>query len=159
MTKPSVSDAFARLQALNAALIGFEQDYLQYTTPQGMSLNEYQDTMSRTYRPDRKANHALGVAGEVAECDAHLDKDMIQLGASHDALRTAGRICDAVKKDVYHDRPADKTAMLKELGDVLWYVAALATDYEFTLEEVAKANVEKLKARYPEGFVKGGGNR
>lgn len=127
-----------------------------------MSLNNYQTAMQRTYKPQRKANHALGVAGEVAECDQLLASsscDGAQYFASHEAMRTAGSICDVVKKNEYHGRPADKTAMLKELGDVLWYVSALALDYGFTLEEVATANVEKLKARYPEGFVKGGGIR
>lgn len=127
-----------------------------------MALNDYQAAMQRTYKPNRKANHALGVAGEVAECDQLLASsscDGAQYFASHEAMRTAGHISDVVKKDEYHARPADRVAMLKELGDVLWYVSALATDYGFTLEDVATENVAKLKARYPEGFVKGGGVR
>lgn len=122
--------------------------------PSPMMLNDYQQEMSRTYKPDRKANHALGVAGECAEC-----AEMARTPESFDAMMTAGRIADAVKKDEYHKRPVDRAAMLKELGDVLWYTAALATDYGFTLEDVARANVVKLKARYPQGFVHGGGQR
>ena len=42
---------------------------------------------------------------------------------------------------------------MKELGDVLWYVSQLAADIGVTLDEVAQKNVDKLKARYPEGFT------
>jgi NTP pyrophosphatase (non-canonical NTP hydrolase) len=41
---------------------------------------------------------------------------------------------------------------MKELGDLLWFVAEYCTACDITLEDVAKANIEKLKARYPEGF-------
>ena len=40
----------------------------------------------------------------------------------------------------------------KELGDVLWYVAALCRISGVTMEEVMQHNIDKLKARYPEGY-------
>ena len=40
----------------------------------------------------------------------------------------------------------------KELGDVLWYVAVTADAYGLDLDDIAEANIAKLKARYPEGF-------
>jgi len=127
-----------------------------------MTLNDYQQAMQRTYKPERKPNHALGVAGEVAETAGerqhygHFDDKDVQ------ALLGAGRLSETVKKDYYHKREltdVQRTALLKELGDILWYVAALATDYGFTLEQVARTNVEKLQTRYPAGFVQGGGIR
>ena len=50
-------------------------------------------------------------------------------------------------------------AAKKELGDVLYYVAMAAKNLQISLDEVAKANVDKLKARYPNGCVEGGGIR
>jgi len=53
----------------------------------------------------------------------------------------AGEVADLVKKQIFH-----------QLGDVLWYVAALCTEFGFTLEEVMQHNIEKLKARFPDGY-------
>lgn len=41
----------------------------------------------------------------------------------------------------------------KELGDVAWYHAAVATKLGLSLEDIQRANVEKLKERFPEGFT------
>lgn len=71
----------------------------------------------------------------------------------------AGEVVDIIKKEKWHGRPMDKVEMLKELGDVAWYLSALAQAYGFSLEEVLAANVDKLEARYPGGFVEGGGRR
>lgn len=42
--------------------------------------------------------------------------------------------------------------MHKELGDVLWYVAALCTKFGFDMGDVMAVNIEKLKKRYPDGY-------
>lgn len=102
-----------------------------------LTLNEYQRQALRTAQVERRndmtdqrglACDALGIAGE------------------------AGEVADLVKKQVGHGHPADHEKMKRELGDVLWYVSVLAHRYGFTLEEVATANVAKLRARYPDGF-------
>lgn len=59
---------------------------------------------------------------------------------------------DLIKKHIGHGHPLDRERLLRELGDVLWYVSAIAGALGFTLEEVARANVAKLRARYPDGF-------
>lgn len=64
----------------------------------------------------------------------------------------AGEVADVIKKEVFHDHPEDTEKIKKELGDVLWYVAAVATVYKLDLEDIAVANLEKLKKRYPDGF-------
>lgn len=101
-----------------------------------MTLNEYQELASRTrgrvVSPDfQKSCSGLGIAGE------------------------AGEVADMIKKEIYHGHGPnpDPSKMPKELGDVLWYVADLATSYGYTLEEVARMNVAKLQARYPAGFT------
>ena len=40
----------------------------------------------------------------------------------------------------------------KELGDILWFIAEYCTAQCWTLDEIAQLNIDKLKARYPEGF-------
>lgn len=103
--------------------------------PQGMTLMEYQKAAQRTSNTitsDAKIENGLfGLAGEV------------------------GELCDAWKKHRYQGHDFDRVHMIRELGDVLWYVVELARGLDATLDIVAKANIEKLKARYPEGFEAG----
>ena len=51
-----------------------------------------------------------------------------------------------------------KTALSKELGDVLWYLAQLATEFDISLEEIAVNNIEKLKSRKDRGLLHGRGD-
>ena len=46
----------------------------------------------------------------------------------------------------------DKEGLAKELGDIAWYLAETAWALDIPLENILKANIEKLKKRYPEGF-------
>jgi NTP pyrophosphatase (non-canonical NTP hydrolase) len=64
----------------------------------------------------------------------------------------AGEVTDYLKKVIFHNHEADKDIIKKELGDVLWYIANLATVYDLGLTEIMQANVDKLRNRYPEGF-------
>jgi NTP pyrophosphatase (non-canonical NTP hydrolase) len=48
--------------------------------------------------------------------------------------------------------------MAKELGDVLWYVAQLATELELELEQIARQNLEKLLSRQRRGVLSGSGD-
>ena len=64
----------------------------------------------------------------------------------------SGEIEDLIKKGILHGHGVDREKLKKELGDCLWYIAGLATQYGFTLEDVMEANIAKLKERYPAGF-------
>lgn len=64
----------------------------------------------------------------------------------------AGEVADLVKKGIFHQHGLDREKVKKELGDVLWYVAALCSKLDLSLSEVMEANVEKLRARYPDGY-------
>ena len=101
-----------------------------------MNLNEYQELSKRTM-PDHieegewkiaTANYALGLNGE------------------------SGELGDHIKKEIFHGHPRDLDKVIKETGDILHYVAGLATLYGFTLEQAATQNIKKLRTRYPQGF-------
>jgi NTP pyrophosphatase (non-canonical NTP hydrolase) len=64
----------------------------------------------------------------------------------------AGEVCEAIKKGIFHQHGLDRGSLQKELGDVCWYLAALCTKLGLDLGEVMSANIEKLKARYPDGY-------
>jgi NTP pyrophosphatase (non-canonical NTP hydrolase) len=64
----------------------------------------------------------------------------------------AGETLDMIKKWVFHEKELDIDHLEKELGDVMWYVAMICYSFGFDLDEIMQINVNKLKARYPEGF-------
>lgn len=98
-----------------------------------MNMNDYQRQAQRTARPDWMLVERLTMAA---------------LGASGEA----GEFADMIKKFVYHGHNLDREKLKLELGDILWYVTEAATALEYTLEDVALANIAKLQRRYPDGF-------
>jgi len=64
----------------------------------------------------------------------------------------SGEVADMIKKYIFHGHDLDKKALVKELGDVCWYVALLAHAIDVDFEEILSLNIDKLKSRYPEGF-------
>ena len=75
----------------------------------------------------------------------------------------AGEVADKVKK-VLRDRQGNFTpeviADLKlELGDVLWYVAQLATELGLELEQIAQTNLDKLASRAARNVIGGSGDK
>ena len=98
-----------------------------------MTINEYQALAMRTLNPaldgkDVLINGVMGLCGE------------------------AGEAIDIVKKHLAQGHPLDREALLKELGDVAWYLAETAHALDADLESVLAANIDKLRRRYPEGF-------
>lgn len=64
----------------------------------------------------------------------------------------AGEVAELIGKHLGHGHDLDRDKLRKELGDVLWYLADIAARNELTLAEIAEANIEKLRRRYPDGF-------
>ena len=98
-----------------------------------MNINEYQQlamrTSNRVLSPtDHLLNGVLGIAGE------------------------GGEVADLVKKHLYQGHPLDYQHISKELGDICWYIAEAVTAIGYDLEHIMQMNIDKLKARYPEGF-------
>lgn len=65
----------------------------------------------------------------------------------------SGEVIELLKKHLFHAQELDRDRLRKELGDVLWYLAAIATSADLDLDEVAEANIAKLRARFPDGFT------
>ena len=95
-----------------------------------MTINQYQKEAMRTASKKCRslANCAMGLAGETGECT------------------------DIIKKHLFHDHELDREHLAKELGDVAWYLAVCADVIGYDLETVLQMNVDKLRARYPDGF-------
>mgnify|MGYP006078020701 FL=1 len=70
----------------------------------------------------------------------------------------AGEIAEKLKKSFRDGAVLDKQGMLKELGDVLFYVAALSNFYGSSLRVVAEMNREKLDSRQERGVLQGSGD-
>lgn len=64
----------------------------------------------------------------------------------------SGEAIDIVKKHLAQGHELDREKLIKELGDIAWYLAETATALDISLEEVLQRNIDKLRARYPEGF-------
>ena len=98
-----------------------------------MTINEYQKLAMTTLNPklDKKdvlINGVMGLCGE------------------------SGEAIDIVKKHLAQGHELDREKLIKELGDIAWYLAETATVLDVTLEEVLTRNIEQLKKRYPAGF-------
>lgn len=98
-----------------------------------MTLNEYQSQAMATLNPalnkkDVLINSVMGLCGE------------------------SGEAIDIVKKWLAQGHDLDKDHLVKELGDIAWYLAEAATALDIPLETVFQENLDKLKKRYPQGF-------
>ena len=98
-----------------------------------MTINEYQALSMRTLNPELSKKDVLinGVMGLCGE---------------------SGEAIDIVKKHLHQGHELDREKLIKELGDIAWYLAETAAALDVSLEEVLERNIEKLRSRYPEGF-------
>ena len=99
-----------------------------------MNANDYQKLALRTLNPDLTQrdmliNSVMGLCGE------------------------SGEAVDLVKKHLFHGHALDKEKLIKELGDIAWYLAEAAAAVGVSLDDVLEMNIAKLKARYPDGFA------
>ncbi len=97
------------------------------------TFSEYQKEAAKTIPAEFNSeimidNAVYGLCGEVGEC------------------------VDRLKKVKFQGHPNDREHLIYEMGDILWYLAEMATGAGLTLEEVAEANIRKLRKRYGETF-------
>ncbi len=98
-----------------------------------MEINEYEKLAMTTLNKNIKKediliNSAMGLCGE------------------------SGEVIDLIKKHLFQGHELNKDDLVKELGDVAWYLAEAAYALDVSLEEICQKNIEKLKKRFPEGF-------
>lgn len=114
-------------------------EHLKQTQADRLTANDFQRAAMRTVSEENRdkfdghgplLDAALGLGGEAGEC------------------------LDIVKKALFQGHELDREHLIEELGDVAWYLAFFCDVLHLTLEEVLQANIDKLKARYPDGFDK-----
>lgn len=98
-----------------------------------MTGKEYQEKAARTINQKltllEQRNHALhGMVGEIGEIHSLYQKEYQG-----------------------HDAP-DREHVIKEIGDLLWFIAEFLTSRGFSLDDCMEINIDKLMKRYPEGF-------
>jgi len=102
-----------------------------------LTLDEYQKLAMTTRLPTADLTYAMfGISAEVGELHGHIAK----------TIRDA---------EVYE---LDSAYVKKELGDILWFIAAIAADHDFTLSNIALTNLEKLKSRQERDVLGGSGD-
>jgi NTP pyrophosphatase (non-canonical NTP hydrolase) len=80
-----------------------------------------------------------------------LKRDEVRKHALHGMVSEIGELHGIYQK-VFQNHPISEEHLQKEIGDLLWFIAEYCTAMEWDMGEVAKMNIEKLIARYPEGF-------
>lgn len=85
--------------------------------------------------------------------NGHLpEKDYLAMGGMGIA-EEAGEVAGLIKKHLFQKAPLDRQRVIKELGDVRWYMEFLCHVIGTTIEEVESVNVAKLRERFPNGFT------
>ena len=88
----------------------------------------------------------------MATLNPQLSKQEVLINGVMGLCGESGEAIDLVKKHLHQGHPLDRDALVKELGDIAWYLAETAYALDVDLDEVLERNIAKLKARYPEGF-------
>lgn len=125
-----------------------------------MELNEFQ---TKSFKNGDNAIMELNAYQEVAQSTAVFPEKMGIVYCTLALNGEAGELAEKVKKIIRDDngnfmQEEKLQAMAHELGDVLWYVANLAAQLGYTLEDVAQMNLDKLKGRIERGTIKGSGD-
>ena len=98
-----------------------------------MDVDKYQELAMRTLNPK-------------------IEKKELILNASMGLCGESGEVIDLVKKHFFQGHDLDEKVLIKELGDVAWYLAEAATALNVNLSEILEKNIKKLENRFPDGF-------
>ena len=119
-----------------------------------MELNEYSKKSLRTIptlHGDKSiTNASMGLCGEVGELVELLNQQGTATPA--ELLIAVGKLVDHLKKHVFHKAPLDTQHVLKEVGDVMFYLNWIVVMFGLSWDDILSANFAKLMVRYPNGF-------
>jgi NTP pyrophosphatase (non-canonical NTP hydrolase) len=109
---------------------------------------------------DARTDGAAGAPLTLAEYErlasrtvnVQLGRDQRLLDAAAGLAEEAGETLGLVRKHVFMHHELDVARLTTELGDALWCLTTIAGALGVPLEQVAAANVAKLRRRYPDGY-------
>ena len=133
LTDKDIENLFLAIDILNRDLQEQHKLTIRLFNAHILNFFTYQEKSKRTMNmalpeKDQLNNYVFGLVGEV------------------------GEVVDLLKKFFFHGHEVDSERLKSELGDILWYVSAVASLFNLDLQEIAQGNIEKLEKRYPEGF-------
>lgn len=99
-----------------------------------MTMEEYEQLAARTL------NQSLAPDQRLLDAAAGLSEE-------------AGEVLGLIRKHLFMQHPLDKARLTTELGDALWCLTTTAGAIGVSLEDVAAANIAKLRKRYPNGYT------
>lgn len=139
-------------------VIGADQDQppkIEVRGPSMDSIHAFFDEMVRTHDQNRIKYTLRSEMGEDAyhEAAGRLGAHVRLLHGVFTVQTESGELLDAFKKTCYYGSDLDMTNVKEECGDVLWGIQLICDEMGWTLDDVISANVEKLKARYPEKWA------
>jgi NTP pyrophosphatase (non-canonical NTP hydrolase) len=130
--------------------------------PIGLIPTEIYVTLSELFRPVSKGDYRDMNAADFQEqaartqiMDPGFQIPGHEIMVVWNALGLAGKagdVAELVKKGVFHRHHVDPVQLEKELGDMLWYAAAICTALGLDLGEIMQANIERLNAGDPNRF-------
>ena len=116
-----------------------------------MNGKEYQNLAMRT-NDGKATNRLLNMTlSDTTENGIGEDTGAV-LNACLGLSGEVGEFNDMIKKWIFHEKDLDEDHLKKELGDIMWYIAMMCHAFKWDLDEIMEMNIDKLKARYPEGF-------
>lgn len=120
-----------------------QSDGEEYDSKPTLSFNEYQERAASTaiYKEGNEGRElfyvALGLAGEAGE--------------------VAGEVSKLIRDEKGVLNESRRTKLIKEVGDVMWFLAQTCTELGVSMEEVAQGNLDKLASRKERGVLSGSG--
>jgi len=118
-----------------------------------MNFNEYQEEATKT------ANYpVISINGKERLSDVLTEYIYPTIGLCGEAGEVAEKVKKIIRDGNGYYSPKDVSEIKKELGDVLWYVSEIAKVFKIKLEDIANANIDKLKSRKERGKIHGSGD-
>ena len=115
-----------------------------------MNFNEYQNQAIQT-------DVAYNATTDSARYNGYMEKALGLAGETGEVLEIIKKMIRD-KGGVFETTQEDREKLKKELGDVLWYISALAFYNDIKLEDIAKTNLEKLASRQRRDKIHGSGD-